>query len=284
MHAGLLTPDDRDDVAAAEVREVAADLARLGAPGGRQGRIALLVDYAGIWQQQIEPQGRDWNPLRLLFECYSALRALGQDVDILSPLADLSGYRLVVAPVLPIADDALVQRLGDSGAVLVFGPRAGSRTAEGATPPNLPPGPLARLLGLRVPRVESLRPGALIEGPQGGVERWFEHVEGSLPVRAAAADGRPLWLSDGRCHYLAGWPDAALMAAAIGGALADAGLRPVSLPEGVRLRSRGSLRFAFNYSAGSVDLGKLAPPPGDPRWRLGEARLGPAGVACWAIG
>jgi beta-galactosidase len=115
----------------------------------------------------------------------------------------------------------------------------------------------------------------------GGVHRWIEHVETALPVRAADAGGHPLWFGTRGLHYLAGWPDRALMAAVLQAALADAGLPAIPLPDGVRIRRRGPLAFAFNHGSGSADLGGLAPAAGSPDWCLGAARLAPAGVAAW---
>jgi beta-galactosidase len=281
MHAGLLRPDSEEDVAAGEVRAAAADLAALGAPPVARSAVAMLLDYPSLWQVQIQPQGRDYDPLRLVFETYTALRELGQDVDIRPSSADLTGYRLVVAPVLPLADEGLADRLRASGAVLVFGPRTGSKTPDGQIPSTLPPGALASLLPLRVTRVESLRPGARHAGPAGGVSRWIEHVETALPVRAADAGGQPLWFGTEGLHYVAGWPDRILMAAVLKAALADAVLQAIPLPDGVRIRRRGPLALAFNYGSESVDLGGLAPAPESPSWRLGTARLPAAGVAAW---
>ncbi len=283
MHAGLLRPDSSEDVAAGEVRAVAADLASLGALAPPSSPVALILDYPALWQMQIQPQGRDYDPLQLAFETYSALRALGQDVDIRPSTADLSGYRLIVAPVLSLADNSLAERLRATGAVLVFGPRAGSATAEGRIPPSLSPGALAPLLPIRVTRVESLRPGTGLLGPRGGLHRWYEHVETSLAVSAADAGGRPLCFQGPRLHYVAGWPDCALLSAVLRTALTEAGLAAVDLPDGVRLRHRGGLAFAFNYAPEAADIGPLAPPEGHPAWQLGGPLLPPAGVAAWTV-
>ena len=65
--------------------------------------------------------------------------------------ADFSGYKLVVAPSLPILFDQTIAALEASGAKVVFGPRTGSRTLDGHIPADLPPGPLvARLSSPRV--------------------------------------------------------------------------------------------------------------------------------------
>jgi beta-galactosidase len=107
----------------------------------------------------IQPQGEAFDPLRLSFEFYTALRSLGLDVDILPPNADLEGYSLVVAPSLPVLQEQWVERLQASSGHILFGPRSGSKTREFQIPAELPPGPLQPVLPLRVSAVESLRPG-----------------------------------------------------------------------------------------------------------------------------
>jgi beta-galactosidase len=270
MHAGLTRPDRVDDVAAGEVRQVAAELRGI-TPTPAPAKVALLFDYASIWLLDIQRQGRDFDPLRLAFEWYGALRGLGLDVDILPPDADLSGYRLIVAPSVPMADADLAGRLAASDAVVLMGPRSGSKTADYRIPDTLPPGPLGALLGVKVTRVESLRPGIVEPGEPGPVLRWREHVEGAPPERTLHANGR--------AHYLSAWlaPDA--LRKVMQGLAETAGLDPVELPEGLRLRRLGDVRFAFNYAPEAVSLAGVAPP--DAAYLLGGATLDPAGVAAW---
>ena len=66
---------------------------------------------------------------------------------ILPPDANFTGYALVVAPSLPILEASTLEALTASGAVVLFGPRTGSRTREGHIPAHLPPG----LLQARLP-------------------------------------------------------------------------------------------------------------------------------------
>jgi beta-galactosidase len=159
FHAGLNLPDGSEDVGGEEARQVAAELAEVGPlPYCAQAPVALIFSYETDWLQQIQPQGRSWRWLKLAFEWYSALRQRGLDVDILPPDAPLDGYRVVVAPSLPIIDNALADRLAALTAPVLLGPRSGSKTVDVHIPAELPPGPLQRLLPLRVVRVESVRP------------------------------------------------------------------------------------------------------------------------------
>jgi beta-galactosidase len=283
MHAGILRPDHKDGPAAEEVRTVAAEIASLpSAPGGRAA-VALLFSYEAQWMLGIQPQGEAFDPLRLSFEFYTALRSLGLDVDILPPDADLDGYSLIVAPSLPVLDEQWADRLKASSGHILFGPRSGSKTREFQIPAELPPGPLQAVLPLRVSAVESLRPGHFEPVPdrEGRVINWLEHVETELVPRLSTVAGKGIWFQSGRAHYLAGWPDASLMLEILATLVAECGLSVRPLPQGVRLRRHGQVEFAFNYGPRDADMAGLIR-EGAPLL-LGDLKLPPAGVAAWAI-
>jgi beta-galactosidase len=284
MHAGLNRPDNVLDQGGAEAGEVAAELARIGAlaPCDR-APVALVFSYEADWSFGIQPHAQGFRWLQLAFEMYSALRRLGLDVDILPPDADFTGYGLVVAPSLPNLEPATIATLEASGAVVLFGPRTGSRTRDGHIPDELPPGPLQAKLSMRVTRVESLRPGA---GP--GVEvadrafagrLWREVIETDLVPLATFADGGAAWIGHKSWHYLATWPEAALLDHVIARVALEANLPVEALDEGVRRRRRGDVRFAFNFAPEA----RPTPAPSDARYLLGGPDLPPAGVAAWRV-
>ena len=111
------------------------------------------------WITRIQPQGQDFRYHELAFRWYEAARRLGLDIDMVRPGADLSPYSLVLVPSLPHVTDAAERAFSAARGTVLYGPRSGSRTRHHAIPPNLAPGPLARLLDLRVLEVSSLRPG-----------------------------------------------------------------------------------------------------------------------------
>jgi beta-galactosidase len=163
---------------------------------------------------------------------------------------------------------------------VLFGPRSGSKTRYFAIPENLPPGPLASLIPIRVIEVASLRPGLRDEVrglAAGAAERWRERIEliGAAQVDARFEDGDPALVRAGRWSYLACWPDATLLAGVIRKMAARAGLAIETLPEGVRLRRRGNLTFAFNYGDEVFRA-----PSGSP-FLLGGPEVGPSEVAIW---
>jgi beta-galactosidase len=282
MHAGLNRPDFTEDVGGAEARQVAGEIAAIGPlPPVAPARVALVFSYEADWMTRIQPQGQGYRWLKRAFETYCALRTLGLDVDMVEAGADLSTYALVVAPGQMYASDAFVRALERSSAVVLLGPRSGSKTQDFQIPPELPPGPLQRLIPLQVARAESLPPTVeeqVIDGGERYTGRvWREHVRTDLDPLATFQDGGGALYRRDRFHYLATWPDQAWLVRVLKDLAEAAGLQPVVLPEGVRVSRRGALVFAVNY-APEV---RAAPAPPGAVFLLGEPTLPPAGVAIW---
>lgn len=284
MHAGLNRPDNVLDRGGEEARQVAAELSRLSDLGpSRRAPVALVFSYEADWQFGIQPHAQGFRWLRLAFEMYSALRRRGLDIDIVAPDADFTGYALVVAPSLPILSEATLDALTAAGAVVLFGPRTGSRTSDGHIPAVLPPGALQRRLPLKVARVESLRPGAgpsvRADGVSLGGRLWREHLETALAAHATFDDGGPAWVSTELWHYLATWPERDLLDHVVDAVAAQAGLATRELDGDVRVRRRGDVGFAFNFGSEP----RPAPAPADADYVLGGPEIPPAGVVAWRL-
>ena len=288
MHSGLHDSDDRLAVGGEEAARVATELPALRALApdtAANAPVALVLDYTSHWMIETQRHGADASWFGEAFALYGAARRLGLDVDIVGPDAALDGRALVLLPALLAADAALAQRLQASGAQVVIGARSGSKTADFRIADGLPPGPLRELAGLRVRSVESLRPGVDVgvsgDGLQGRASAWREQVEAAdgTAVLARFDDGAPAILQRGPVRYLAATLDMALLDTVVEAAAADAGLATTRLPEGLRLRRRGPLQFAFHAGPGRVTV----PAPAGATWLLGERELGPAGVAAWRV-
>lgn len=254
MHAGLLRPDGAPAAALAEAKDAASKLETLGPIGETCRDVALIFAYDAEWMTQIQPQGEGLSALWALFDCYSALRRLGVNVDIVPPAADLADYAMVVVPCLPIVPTALAKALEQFQGQIVVGPRTGSRDADFCIPDNLAPGSLSPLLNLTVTRSESLAPGLKHDGDGWAIARWLDHVEGDAEPELTAMDGTVACWRNGKARYLASWPQGALLDEVITRACGDAGIATTPLPEGLRIRRTGNYLFAFNYSAGKIAL------------------------------
>jgi len=280
MHAGLnlpssheLSPGGREAAAAAD------DLMRLGdLPATVAAEVAIVYDYEAHWVAAILPHGADFRYPELVFRWYEAIRGLGLDVDFVPSGASLEGYRLVLAPSLPIVSASAEAAFAAAKGLVVFGPRSGSKTRHFSIPEELPPGSLQRLLRSRVIEVSSLRPGAniAIQGAiSGNAERWRELVETSAEILAAFADNSPALVGNDNCFYLACWPDSRALRMLMELLCRKAGLSTIELPKGVRLRRRGDLTFAFNYAETSWP----APFGGEPL--IGDASVAPRSFSVW---
>jgi beta-galactosidase len=166
--------------------------------------------------------------------------------------------------------------------VVLLGPRSGSRTADGHIPPELPPGPLQRLLPIRVTRVETLprsEPIAIRAGDMALTARlWREDLETDLqPIATVRTAAGRRGCASGRFHYLATWADEAFLDAVVAAVAEQAGLAAVPLPEGVRTRVRDGVRFAVNYAPEP----RTAPAPEDAVFLLGGREMEPAGISAW---
>ncbi|SMY06713.1 beta-galactosidase [Flavimaricola marinus] len=248
MHAGLLRPDSQPAPALAEAAQVAEEVAALGRLEPQKADVALIFDYESDWAWQIQPQGADFGFFRLAFDAYRACRRAGLNVDILPPdAADLSDYAVVLAPGLMTLSDPLRAALAAYKGIALIGPRTDTKTDELSIPDPL--GPNIPGLDVSVALTESLPP-IVTEPLEGGGEfrHWFEHFEGSAPVLRRTAAGQPAIMGTKHLRTLAGWPCPETFFGLIRDLATEAGLTPMDLPEGLRLRDTASHRFVFNYA------------------------------------
>jgi beta-galactosidase len=289
MHSGLHLPDDTLSQGGREVAQVAREIAdsealsALAATPAKHAPVALVFDYETQWMFEIQRHGKTFDYQTLAFDYYRTLREMSLDVDIVSVNADLSAYKLIVVPGLAVFPESFAKTVAQSDAQWVFGPRTGSKTVDFAIPTQLPPGPLRSVLPIKVLEVESLRPtlrpATVIDGVQGVALHWREHVEvhAEAQVLASFDDAWPAVVAHGRIRYAAAWLDQALHRVLLEGAAHAAGLRADALPDGLRVRRRGNVTFAFNFGANAAD----APAPMGARFVLGRRELDTAGVCAW---
>ena len=260
MHAGLLRPDSAEAPGLEEARQVARELCDAPDVASGQAPVALIFDYEAEWAWQIQPHGQGLTYFDLVFDTYRAMRQLGLPIDILHPDGDLTGYRMIVAPGLMHMSAGLKQRLTESDAIWLLGPRAGARDGTMRTPVPLPPALPGRTL--TVSRVESLRPDMALPLEGGGaVINYREFVEGDFDVVERIKGEGPAVVRDGNLVYLCGWLDAVALRQAVRAAAKLADLETLDLPEGVRRRQTANECFWFNHSTQNAHVSghELAP-------------------------
>jgi len=287
LHSGLNLPNSELSPGGLEVEQAAREMAcapefaQLEAPA--RASTAVVFDYETQWMFDIQRHGKEFDYQTLVFDYYESLRELGLDVDIVSSNADLSSYRLVVVPSLAVIDDALVAQIERGSAQWIFGLRSGSKTRAFAIPQALPPGALQRVLPMQVLEVESLRaslaPAVSIGGAGGVAIHWREHVRanGDTRVEAQFDDAWPAVLAHGRVRYVAAWLSHALHRRVLQQAAQEAGIATQVLPDGLRMRRRAGLTFAFNFGTQRVKV----PAPLNATFVLGQPLLDTGDVCVW---
>lgn len=257
MHSGLLRHDgslDRGGAEVASLNIVGLQVKSDHAP------VALLHDYDSLWAYDRQPHnvGASYWAQLLLF--YSALRSLGVDVDVRHADADLSGYRLVVAPALVIVEQDRAARLARvaKASPLIVGPRTGSRDQHGRAWDSGQPGPLADLLGCRIGNIDGLPPGMQVRAAGHDVTTWAESYRldgGTATVRYddGPLAGQPAVVQHGNVTTIGAWSPS-LIRDVLRDTLDRLGIATLDLPDGVRISCRSDYVILSNFTDAPVTL------------------------------
>ena len=264
MHAGLRRPDDAPAPGLAEVEQVARELAQMPDIEMAPAEVALVFDYSSEWAWNVLPQGADFSYFRLMLDAYRALRRRGISIDIVpSSVADLSAYKLVLAPGLATIPADLREALRQTTAIV--GPRANAVSSELTIP--TPMGPDLPGLDCISAQVESLPPGVTRPVKGGGaVLHWAERLEGRAEAEMTYEDGAAFMMRSENTYYIGGWPDKTLWDRIIFSASNSCGIKTLHLPEGLRMRDTKSHRFYFNYASEEADFTGISIPPAGVHW------------------
>ncbi len=266
MHAGLLRPDSAPAPALAEARQVADEIEALSQVGTAKAQAALVFDYESAWAWDVQPQGADFEMFRLAFAAYCGLRRAGLNIDILPPdTADLSAYKLVMAPGIMTLSDPLRRALAAFEGIALIGPRTDTKTDELGIP--VPLGPNLPGADISVSLTESMPPDDTIDLHGGGqFVHWFEHLEGDAEVLTQTTQGQPAIMGTNNLRYIAGWPVEKTLDRIIAAVCAELHIETHNLPEGLRIRDTATHRFVFNYANHAQDWHHAHIPPAGVHW------------------
>ena len=220
--------------------------------------VALLHSYDSHWAVQFQKHTQKYDDRGVLKSYYAALRKLTQSVDVVSPCAPLTQYKLVVAPSLNVVPKDLADHLLEyarNGGHLVLGPRAAMKDETNGLLPQRQPGYLIDALGGRVEQYYALEKDFPVSGAWGNGQAtvWAEQL------KTSAADAQVLmrygksngWLDDqpavitrpygkGRITYIGAVFDDTIVAAATDWMVKQSGEKPVfgTVPDGVEVSRR----------------------------------------------
>ena len=274
-HGTLLGPDGTAVPLYTEVAQVGKEFEKAGAVlagTSVKSEVALLHSYDSRWAINWQRHNKNYDPNVELGSYYGAIRPIAQSVDILPPTADLSSYKLVVAPGLNVLSDAAAKNLADyvrSGGHLVFGQRSAMKDDDNGLQPDRQPGPLGEILGGRVEQYYALIDPVPVEGQWGTGESpyWAELLsikdkDTEVLLRYGKSngwlDGQPAAITrkvgKGRITYIGAWLDPKTMENAAKWMTKTSGVTtllpnvPTGVEVSVRQGSRGTIYILVNLS------------------------------------
>jgi beta-galactosidase len=166
-------------------------------------QIAILLSFDSRFAFQLQTNNPGFSYAEHFKSLYRAFSQTGLGVDVVAPDADLSSYRLVVAPALYVINPPVVDNLMNyvsQGGILLLTPRSGVKDEANAVFDMPLPGPLADLVGAVVDDYDSLpkdyRPSVI----------FTDHALGTFENTVWCDILRPL-TATASAHYRGGWLD-----------------------------------------------------------------------------
>ncbi|MHB1743729.1 MAG: beta-galactosidase [Acidobacteriaceae bacterium] len=223
-----------------------------------KSEVAILQSYKSRWTINWQRENPNYNPIDELMSYYRPLHTLGQSIDIVSPMDNLSHYKLVVAPGLDVMPQAVVENLMryvEQGGNLILGQRSGMKDGDNSRWPQRQPGPLTTILGGRVEQYFALIHSVPVTGDWGANESqlFAERLQVQAPdvkvlMRYGKSngwlDGSPAAITRkvgrGTITYIGIWMDDAGMKNAAQWMLSMSKVKPdlLPVPEGVEVQRR----------------------------------------------
>ena len=291
FHGAIISHSGREDARVfRESAALGAELDRIGdafLEGRTPAKAAILFDWNNWWALELSSgPSKDMDYLKTVSLYYETLFRQNIAVDFLPYDAELTGYRLVVAPMLYMTKVGVaewLERFVQEGGTLVTTVMSGlvdenDRCVFGAYPGNL-----KDMLGIWVEETDALRPyeknSMKMEEAAGFSKAEYDcgflcdiiHPEGGARVLAHyGADfyaGVPCVtvndFGDGRAYYIGTQPEQAFLEEIVGKICTDCGLKPLyASAQGVeitlRVSERAEVVFIINHNKEEawVDFGQ----------------------------
>lgn len=279
FHSGMLPHAGTDTKVWREVVQLGQALRNLaelsgsvvtGASGGVD--VAILHDTDARWGSELDSHPSvDASNIAETRRWHDAFYRAGTTTDFRQSTDDLSGYRLVVAPMQYLLTDEGVKNLDAyvrSGGHLVVTYFSGIADENDHIRPGSYPGAFSELLGVHMEEFFPLRSGEELELSRfGGGSFWSElgrptTAEVLAEVVLGPVAGSPVVTrnaaGDGRAYYVATSLASVGMAELLGVLCGDAGVEPLfrDLPEGLEVgrRSKDGTDWTFFINHGSADV------------------------------
>ncbi len=264
-HGTLLGADGTPVPLYSEVAQIGKEFATAGpalAGTSVHSQVAILHTYDSFWAINWQRHNQAFDPIANMVAYYGAIRSVVHSVDIVNaslPLADLSQYKLLVAPALNLITDQQARNLiayVRDGGHLVLTQRSGMKNIDNGLWTERQPGPLVSLLGGRVEQYYALDTTIPVSGVWGSgpTKVWADLLSTSSPdthvlmrygkTPLGWLDGQPAAITrrvgNGSITYIGADLEGDTLANAAKWMVADAGIEPTfgALPPGVDLYIR----------------------------------------------
>lgn len=301
FHGSVLTnPGSTETRTFREVAEVGRVLKELEPLAGTPvpAEVAVVLDLVNHWALDLSQLPRNlakgyWDEV---LAHHTALTRRGYAVDVVDSSADFSAYKVVVAPMLFLLRPGVAEALTafvTAGGTLITGYLTGSVDDSTLAYFYGRPGPLAKLLGVKVEETDAIpeaRPQTLEYGPvDHRVSYPVRHYADLLAVDAEVHavfgqdfyTGRPAVTrkvtEKGEAWYVAARADSSFLEEFLAERCRHAGAEPQvawELPPGVQVRRRGNpgeeALFVMNFNDTEVEVPAAGAPLGlgPYGWRL----------------
>jgi len=272
----------------AELKTIGAELRRIGEQflgAENRNQVAILHSYDTRWAFQIQPNHNDFHYSAFFMSYYRALHKRNIGVDIVPPGADLSRYRMVIAPALYILAEQTADQLRNfvqSGGLLITTARSGVKDEANAIVNQYLPGLLAEVCGVEVDEYDVHPSDSTIplklslpghETQTAEARLWFDVLrtttaEAVASYQAEYFSGTPAitlnQFGEGQAMYVGTLGDDALHESVVAWALESADLHPVlNTPAGVeateRWQGERQLLFILNHASEEHDVPLVRP-------------------------
>ncbi|MEU0969629.1 beta-galactosidase [Streptomyces sp. NPDC005917] len=296
-HSAMLPHAGTDSQIWRDVVRLGADLRALAEVRGSTGtaEVAVVWDWDARWAVELpsQPSG-ELRYLDVVRSWYEPLWRAGVAVDFVRPDADLSAYKVVLAPTLYLVDDAGAANLtafAEGGGTLAVGFQSGAVDENCHVRLGGYPGAFREALGVRTDELFPLLPDQRVQLSDGGSGAlWSERVrlEGASAV-ASYADGVLAGVpavtrhgyGSGTAWYVATLPDAQTLAGLLERIRAEAGVAAGrTAPAGVEVVVRRGDDADYVFVIDHAGKGAEVPvTPGAVELLSGKAVDGPVVVA-----
>ena len=159
---GLLDHDGTPSRRYEEIKRMGAEIKTIGDEilGSQvKSSVAMMLSYDSRFAFQIQPNNPCFSYPEHFHQIYRAFHRQHASIDVVAPYADLSSYRLVIAPALHLVTDDVAENLKryvQAGGTLVLTARTGVKDESNMVVNQRLPGSLAEVCGVEVEEYDSL--------------------------------------------------------------------------------------------------------------------------------